>query len=109
MSLYLVFAIMLGIFAVIAFILSFTKKSEGCAEVSGWFAAIAVVCLLAFIYTPSNEKTFTIASTITTTAPETSAEITTVEIDGVTYAVIDDKLYEIIENKGEAKCHFKNF
>lgn len=95
MILYLSFAIIFGVGAVVSFILSFTKKSEGCAEVSGWFAAIAVVCLLAHIYTPSNEKTPTITSDITTTAPETAPEITTVEIDGITYAVMDDKLYEI--------------
>ena len=57
MTSYLVFVIIIGIFAVITLILSCIKNSEGYAEVSGWLGAIAVVCLLAHLYAPSNEKT----------------------------------------------------
>ncbi len=105
MTLLLILTILFGTFAVITFILSFTKDSEGCSKVSAGLALAAIVCLSAYFYTASDEKTHTISSnsTITTTATETAPEITTVEIDGITYAVMDDKLYEIIKNKGETK------
>lgn len=43
----------------------------------------------------SNGKTYILSETSTAT-PEEAPEIATVEIDGVSYAVMGDKLYEIV-------------
>lgn len=59
--------------------------------------AISVIGVVVMLAISINEETPTSAPVITTTAPETTPEITTVEIDGITYAIMDNKLYEIVK------------
>ena len=97
MYLMIMIPILLGLF--IAEVIYITKGKKGALKVGMVLSVVGVAVLLTYplFLSLQNEETPTSAPVITTTAPETVPEITTVEIDGITYAVMDDKLYEIVK------------
>lgn len=89
---YLIIMIPILLGLLIAMVIYITKGNKGALKVSITLSVVGVAVLLTYPLFLKNEDPPTNSPVITTTAPETAPEITTVEIDGVTYAVMDDKL-----------------